>query len=171
VTALSRLALLAGLSCAAAASAQDFARSGPYATGQLALSIPLSDLSRLDTGVGGAGRFGWRLTERVAVEAQVEYSGSWGSGALHQTVATANAKLYFAEKRVQPYALLGLGGAFASSRITRDDGSFAVRAGAGVDLYLEERVGVLVEAAFVAPTGSRSDVESVSVGLGVFYRW
>jgi opacity protein-like surface antigen len=150
---------------------QDYARPGAYVALNGVASLPLSGLSRDDTGIGAAGRFGYRVSDRFALEAQAEYSGDNGFGGAHQTLVTANARAYFSDRRVQPYALLGLGAAFPSSRLRKDDASFAFRAGAGVDAYLSERVGLLLEATYSRPTDSGAALDAVNIGWGLFYRW
>jgi hypothetical protein len=67
--------------------------------------------------------------------------------------------------------VLGLGAAFPSSRLRRDHAGFAFRAGAGLDAYFSERVGVLLEATYNRPTESGAALDAVSIGWGLFYRW
>jgi hypothetical protein len=161
--------------CAAAlsssVSADDLARRGPYAALQGVASVPLSDLSRDDTGFGAAGRVGFRVASPFAVEAQVEYSGKSFAGNTRQTFLTLNGKLYVLERRLQPYALLGLGASFPSSSLRNDDASFAVRAGVGADAYLTDHVAIFAEAAYARPTQRGSALDLVSIGFGALYRW
>jgi opacity protein-like surface antigen len=153
------------------AQESDYARPGPYVALTGVASIPVSDLSRDHTGVGVAVRGGYRAGDRLALEGQVEYSGDRGFADESLTLLTANAKLLLGESRVQPYLLVGLGAAFVASDLRRDGVHFAFRAGAGVDAYLTPRVGVLLEAAYVRPSGAGAAFDAMSIGWGVFYRW
>jgi opacity protein-like surface antigen len=153
-----------------AARAQDYDRPGVYAALNGVASVPLSDLSRDETGIGASGRFGYRASPHLAAEMQVEYTGDHGFGDQHQTLVTVNGKLYATTGRFQPYGVVGLGATFPSNSLRNDSVSFAFRAGAGLDAYLTERVGLLLEATYFRPSDS-GVLDGVSIGWGLFYRW
>jgi hypothetical protein len=47
----------------------------------------------------------------------------------------------------------------------------AMRAGAGIDLYLSENIVVSAETTYVLPFANVSDLDYLSVGVGVQYRF
>jgi hypothetical protein len=163
--------------CATAAAAQDFARTGMYAQVNGVATFESFDgvpSSALDTGLGVAGRLGFRMTPNIAVEGLVEYSGDFSdvSGLdLTSTLFLANARYYFLTDRVQPYAALGLGGQTFHIDPGPDEGAFAVRFGGGLDYYLSEAWGLTGEFAYNLATGDLEDLNYMSLGFGAFFRF
>jgi opacity protein-like surface antigen len=106
---------------------------------------------------------------------------------------TANGKLIIPTGRVQLYGLGGLGLFYnrSSNRlpvyIDDDRGidealidhsfgdesgvSFVVRAGAGVDVYITERIVLNLEGAYVMPIGRVEHLDHLTLGLGLQYRF
>ena len=168
------ISLAAGLVLAGAASAQDFARPGAYASLSGVTSIETIDADgRTDVGTGVSGRLGYRFSPQLALEGQADWSGDFAEGPfdLTSTTVTLNAKYYLAQRQVQPYLLAGIGAQIADTNLSRSESAFAARVGGGLDFYLNERLGLLAEAAYVIPTGDLDGFDYVSVGWGVFYRF
>jgi opacity protein-like surface antigen len=156
------------------ASAQDFARPGPYLTLNGVTAIETIDRDgRTDAGIGVSGRIGYRVSPLLAVEAQSDWSGDFVDGPLDltSTTLTANAKVYLAQQRLQPYLLAGIGAQIADTNVSQSDTAFTARVGGGLDYYLSDRVGLTAEAAYVIPTHELHGFDYVSVGWGVFYRF
>jgi len=161
---------------ATAATAQDFARSGLYGQLNGVASFEAFDGldDGLDTGLGVAGRLGYRMTPNIAVEGLVEYSGDFSdiSGLdLTSTLFLANARYYFLTDRLQPYAALGLGGQVFHIDPGPDEGAFAVRFAGGLDYYISESWGVTGEFAYNLATGDLDDLNYTSLGFGAFLRF
>ena len=51
-----------------------------------------------------------------------------------------------------------------------DEVAFMARFGAGVDVYVDEEIGVRFNATFVKPTGGLEDLDYVGVQIGIFFR-
>jgi len=170
VTAL--ILLLAG-----SAWAQDFARPGFYGSLNGVYSVELFDnvpSSTVTNPVGGSARFGYRLNEFFAAEAQAEYSGNFSdlSGELSQSLITLNGKVYLPYGRVHPYATVGLGAVIAAFDPGSNEESFVARVGGGFDVYLNEHFGLLIESTYNMPTDNPIDDGTyVSIGWGLFLRF
>lgn len=185
---LSFLAFLApaALLAPAAALAQedeeeepDFARSGPYVRGsaQLALSTSMDGFLvappvdwQPDFGVDLT--LGWRNSERLALEAELEWItnrdgigfGSWLFG--------VNGKFFFLEERVQPYMVLGAGAMWTKMPGALgfiDDWAF--RNGLGVDYYLDEHWALTGETTFVWGVGDLWKNYFMTFSVGAQYRF
>jgi hypothetical protein len=91
--------------------------------------------------------------------------------------ATANGKLFLATRELQPFLLAGAGALYAHL----EDGlglglsvsavGPAMRFGGGVDFYFTESIVVSVESSYVLPFGDVADLDYVSLGFGVQYRF
>jgi len=162
---------------ATAAAAQDFARSGMYGQLNGVASFESFDgapSGLFDTGIGAAGRLGFRMTPNFAFEGLVEYSGDFSDVSgfdLTSTLVAANARYYFLTERVQPYAALGMGGMFANASPGPDEGAFAVRFGGGLDYYISESWGLTGEFAYNLATGDLDDLNYMTLGWGAFLRF
>jgi hypothetical protein len=179
--------------------AVDYARSGPYvwlgtgigittkAEGELTsivsalASFPVP--VEVSSSVGFNGRLGF-AGEIFSSELQFEYLPSFEASVLGITAAewsmftmTANARVQAPLGRVQPYALLG--GGFTRSAMSARfssvaDTSFyggALRAGGGLNLYLTEHVAFGGDVTYVVPFGDNDELDYVSIGLGLFYKF
>lgn len=82
-----------------------------------------------------------------------------------------NAKFYFAEKRLQPYMILGAGG---GTRFQKDIGrntDWNFRMGGGLDYYLTKHWALNSENVYVVGVGSLLRQEYASFSLGAIYRF
>jgi opacity protein-like surface antigen len=176
----SYLALCLLVLVATSATAQGYARPGAYASinGVAAFdSIDGVPSSALDNAIGVAGRLGYRFTPYLAAEGQVEYSGDFIDccGAdLTATLVTVNAKLYVLQDQLQPYVLAGMGGAFGNASgvgVSVNENGFVAKVGGGLDFYINENLGLELEAAYNIGTGDLDDFNYTSLGWGAFYRF
>jgi len=106
-------------------------------------------------------------------------------GSIDTLAMTVNAKGYALTGRIQPYGLLGFGFMRASfdpnieGAQSQDDTSFALRFGAGVDLYATEYVVVNLEASYLLPTSDYKFGEGdpglggdiIPIAVGIQYRF
>ena len=143
----------------------------------------LENDAQYSTGVGGA--LGYRIHRHVAAEIYGDGVAGWslkGPGIdLGDTVSGTigvNAKGYLGGGRFQPYALLGLGAAYAERvRTSVSSGlewDMAIRLGVGFDWYATDELGFSVTPMWVRPLGvgaDLSDREYVSIGFGAFLRF
>ena len=102
---------------------------------------------------------------------------------------TANAVVYFPLGRIQPKAILGVGGMWARLRTTNavtvvcgggfywycrgayaqlgSNGGFVMRYGGGADVYIGEDWALTLEASFVQPFGGIEELRYVNLNWGV----
>jgi len=107
--------------------------------------------------------------------------------------ATGNVKVYAPWLgRIQPYGLVGIGGQWARLRTTNptgfvcdpffwycsgtyteldNAGAFTSKFGAGVEFWLSEDLGLVVDAAYTLPTGDLKDLRSTSLTWGAIFRF
>ncbi len=76
-------------------------------------------------------------------------------------------------KNGQLYFLVGPGVIYRAveSSNSQDRATFAVRFGGGVEMWLTRSVVATFEARYVLPTGSLDDLDYVSGGVGLQYRF
>ncbi|MBW2229214.1 MAG: outer membrane beta-barrel protein [Deltaproteobacteria bacterium] len=199
--------LASSLLLAGHAQAGDYSRSGVYAGVNGAYGIDLfgDDLrgaAGLPAGVVDMGnswglnaRLGGRLLSFLALEFQYEWMHGIPVNFLGLEVATfkphtitGNLKFYIPIKIVQPYILAGAGVGIwkldvryplAIGQLDQSSTGFAARLGAGVDIYLTEKVALNVEGAGVLNTtsfdiSSADDLSGLyyfSVSAGILYRF
>jgi len=172
----------------------DYARSGLYVGGGLVggfttrlegqlTEIPGVDNVEVDPSVGLAGRLGARITPHLALEAHYEWMEDFETSVDGIEIAetrtqalTGDVKGYLSTGRVQPYLSAGLGFLSAKSddpvtAFQKTDTDFAARFGGGVEFYVTENIGLSVDSSYVIPTGDVEDLDYVSVGAGVFFRF
>ena len=137
----------------------------------------------VDPSFGLAARAGFRMTPRFAVEAHYEWMHDFETSVAGNEIAetstsalTADLKGYLATGQIQPYLAIGAGFLTATSddpqtSFQRTDTDFAARFGGGIDFYATENIGVTLDTSYVVPTGDVSDLDYVSVGAGVFFRF
>lgn len=181
--------LAAAYPAAAEDGEPDYARPGVY-VGAGAHGIEFTDLglgSGVDSDVGaGFNVFaGYRIHRYVAAELEFEMfpetdidASGFGTFADLETWAiTANAKVFPLNGRLQPFALVGLGvlhGKLEDSvglGLDESDADFAARFGGGVDAYVTENVVVWVRSTYVLPAGGVDDLDYVSFGGGLQFRF
>jgi opacity protein-like surface antigen len=168
---------------AGAASADRFARFGPYLGLNGAFGYPLfenevEDIlgagTELDYTWGLNTRAGLRLLSFLAVEAQYEWmkdfeihppasSGLPNVDIMGHTL-TGNVRLYIPIRRVQPYFLAGFG--FTKYKFeaqgfdSYSDTFFAGRLGAGADIYITKKWAINAEASALLTASDLDDIGS-----------
>jgi opacity protein-like surface antigen len=185
----------------------EYARNGVYFMAVGVFAIENFGSWDLKDSYGVGARLGYRLHPYLAAEAQYEWLGGFdckaharcyvaggpsGSGVKVREydghVATVNAKAFLLTGRVQPYALVGVGGGrFEVKKKERrllPDGEtvekwnfssygngLVSRFGVGVDLYGDEAWAMFTEAAYVLPRGNLRDLDYVSIEWGFLWRF
>jgi opacity protein-like surface antigen len=146
----------------------------------------------LKNSFGFAGRAGYRCHERVSAEVEVEWLDGFdgtafldGPGDRHKldfepVVVTVNAKGYLMTGRTQPFLRVG-GGLLTVKTTLRNTATgesesdhttdFAMRFGGGIDFYATRNVVLTGNLDYLLPFGSLEDLDFVSIGLGVEYRF
>ncbi|MFK7897724.1 MAG: porin family protein [Myxococcota bacterium] len=137
----------------------------------------------VDPSVGLTARAGVRVTPQIAIEAQYEWMDDFETSVAGNEIAdtqtqalTGNVKGYLATGRIQPYVMAGAGFLTARSddprtNFQRTDTDFAARVGGGIEFYLNESVGLSVDSSYVLTAGDVKDLDYVSAGVGVFFRF
>lgn len=162
-------------------SSSDLGRSGPYGIllGVGAIET-FDDTGPLDFSNGGGFnlRAGYRFLPHLAAEMQFEYVTGFSDQGIDIDIWNLmwNAKGFLLTERWQPYALFGLGvieaeadagGGFGSA----DEEDFGIRLGGGLDFYATDNVVLTVESAWVKPTDDIEDLDYVTIGGGIQYRF
>lgn len=115
---------------------------------------------------------GWRNSERLALEVEFEWVVNHNDASRGFWLLGANGKFYFLEDRIQPYLILGAGGAWA--KVPDFDGfrdDWAFRQGLGVDYYLDEHWAISGESTFVWGVGDLWKNYFVTFSVGAMYRF
>jgi len=185
----------------AGAEDNDYERSGPYigAAGTWALYTSAEnrleeDLpsAKVDNPLGVNGRAGYRMNSFFAAEVEFEWlaesnveSSGLGVAGLDTWSVTANAKGFILTRlmhdlgiaRLQPFALAGVGlmrskiDDKADLDLSAKNQDFAVRVGAGLDLYITRNILGSLEVGWVLPTQGLRDLDYVSFSWGLQYRF
>lgn len=74
-------------------------------------------------------------------------------------------------KRFQPFATLGFGYLDFDGPGKFDDWDFGLRVGGGLDVYVTNNIAINVDATYVLPVSDLQDLDYVSVGWGLLYRF
>ncbi len=171
---------------AGAEQGADYARSGAYVGGGLAVAIADIDnrafTSDFDTGIGFDAYAGYRISPHFATELEIEYvdrvniSGGTIGPKGNLMAFTGNVKGYILTGRFQPFALAGLGlnwagGGLNQSKIHKDQSGLGFRFGAGFDYYLDENWSLGSTASYVLGTGNVKNMDWWSVVMGAQYRF
>jgi opacity protein-like surface antigen len=148
----------------------------------------------VDNSLGINGRAGYRCHRHFSAEFEIEWIegfesdfsspgfGELGELKFEPVVYTANVKGYFLTGRYQPFLLLGGGMTTVDVKLTKDnvglglsssesENSFTMRFGGGIDLYATKNVVVSLQADYVRPFGNLDDLDYVSIGWGLQYRF
>lgn len=139
----------------------------------------------VDEAVGFNLYGGYRFHPHFAAEVEFEmlpksnisWSGVGTFAELETLNVTSNLKTFLLTGRAQPYALVGIGGMVATLKDSvglgvRDTYSgFAFRFGGGLDFYITESVVAFAGVDYLLPTGDVDDLDYVSFGGGVQYRF
>jgi opacity protein-like surface antigen len=182
---------LLGMSLAYAAEAfeSDVQSSFRSSAGGEPLNLSLKD------SFGLKSRAGYRCNRWVSTEVQVEWldgfdgtvfqdgAGNVASANFEPIAITTNVRGYYpiGDGRFQPFALFG-GGVLTMKTKLRDrtgtgqgssdrDTEFAIRAGGGLDFYATPNVVVTFESDYLKGFNKLNDIDYVTVGLGVQYRF
>jgi opacity protein-like surface antigen len=148
----------------------------------------------VDNSFGFRGLGGYRCHRRFSAEFEIEWLdgfesdfssvgfGEVGEYKFETIVYTTNVKGYLLTGRFQPFLLVGAGLTTLDARLTKDnvglglsrsqnENSFTMRFGGGIDLYATKNVVVSLQADYVRPFGNLDDLDFVSIGWGVQYRF
>jgi opacity protein-like surface antigen len=129
-------------------------------------------------------RFGNRFSRHFAMELDLEYLiGFDGSidgvkiGEAKGVTATANLRGYLLTGRFQPYGLFGLGVMYGNLSdslglgVPENSVGFAIRVGAGLEIYLSEKIFLDLGAAYLIPFEDLDDLDHVSIRGSIGYRF
>jgi opacity protein-like surface antigen len=169
---------------ATAAAAQDglaesdFAKAGVYAGVAGGVSIENAHDSPVDDSWAVDGWIGYRILPLLGLDLQVEYTTpdnlEGDSGGLEAIVWTANSRLYFANTRFQPFALVGVGMSIGledeDSKIG-NNGDVAMRAGGGLETHVTEALSVVLTGSYVASFRANRHLDFTSATVGVQYQF
>jgi len=140
-----------------------------------------------DLGIGGDFENGWgfnfrigrRMHKYAALELEVEkFAGFDGNAAeVDGWMIGLNGRGYFLPGRFQPYVLAGAG--YADFELTDEslpsppasthDG-FAMRFGAGIDIYATQTFVVTTDIAYVLGVADVSEFDLITLSFGIAYR-
>lgn len=180
----------------AEASPPDTARTGAYVGLAGGVSFltraedELEDATGIPFDVDPSGtlhaRVGYRLHPHFAAEVHFEWLSEFDIEVpgLGRRVATldgwalgADAKGYVLTGRVQPFLLVGLGALHAELEddlglgVSVEETGFAARFGGGLDVYATDHVVLGLDLSYLLPTGDVEELDTVSLGFGVQYRF
>jgi len=139
----------------------------------------------VDEAVGFNIYAGYRVNPNFAAEVEFEMlpetdisaSGVGTFVEIETWALTSNMKAFFLTGRVQPYALLGIGSMKATLKdsvglgVSETVSGFTLRFGGGLDVYITESVAAFAGVDYLLPTGDVEDLDYVSFGGGVQYRF
>jgi len=164
------------------AGAEDFGRKGPYAGFSLIQGFENFDtpsgVSADDSDIGIGLRGGMRMEKNWAIEGVLESVGGYEIDAgpfsedLDMLTLGAQGKYYFSDRKVQPYALAGLGLVRADiDRFNFDDSGTYFRIGGGADFYLNRDVALFGELNINQLFGDVHDLDYFALQFGVLVRF
>lgn len=187
-------ALLVAALCGSARAQRGYTGPGPYlgigpAGG---FEVFQNDLEGFGNSVGFNARGGYRFNDFLAAEALYEYMDEFGSSltvngrsAGHANISTNNFSLLAkvilpTGSLIEPYLTGGVGFLNADGsgnlktpqahvNISGTDTEFAGRLGGGIDVWITQNIAAYVDAGYVMPTGSLSDLRYFSLGGGLKY--
>lgn len=166
-------------------SSSDFSRTGTYVSVSGVYVVEAWPGSNRNAGAedtaGFNFRVGQRLNQWVSAELEFEWIDDFFPDERQelQIISTsANTRIYPLGGRVQPFVLAGLGIAATivnhrdrSSSISQSNADWEFRGGGGVDFYYNDHIALTAEATYVSTVGDVKDLNHVSIGLGVLYRF
>jgi hypothetical protein len=186
-------ALGAALAAAPAALAQDYLRTGWYAGARGVYAVEDFDLpGDVDDDFGFNLFGGYRLFSFLGSDFEFEYVDamavrgepagpnfdvrtfvlSWNFRAYPLAWAFPPSSPF---QRVQPYLAAGVSNQWVQIQRfpsgDKDEGNFAGRLGAGIDVYLTENVALTTNGIYTLGGGDVNDFRYWSVGWGVLYRF
>ena len=172
-----------GSSMTLAKDSSEYSRNGVYigAGGMYAIEN-FSDTGGLsfDDSAGFNFRLGYRFHPHFAIEAEGEraigFDLKQATLDIETWTATLNAKVFALTGRVQPFGVVGIGAMNAKadsplliSSVNETDVAF--RFGGGSDFYVTKNWVVNLEGSYVLPTGDVEDINYISLGGGLQYRF
>ena len=149
----------------------------------------------VDDSFGFNGRVGYRCHRRFSAEVEVEWLDGFDADLTQPgvdqlahvyyepVVVTTNVKGFILTGRYQPFLLLGAGAMTADIKLrdsvgleftglrSETENAFALRFGGGIDLYATENVVLNVGVDYVLPFGNLDDLDYITIGWGVQYRF
>ncbi|MCP4037729.1 MAG: porin family protein [bacterium] len=190
------LGLLLGLGVGSNAWAQDeddhegpdYARQGWYlgASGVFVSEQWTGSLDDVnpDDVYGFSLRAGHRVSPWAGVEIEFEWMDDFFPDErmdFSAIAASVNTHVYpFGGKlgRIQPYGLAGLGIVSTivdhrdrATELKQSNADWGFRVGGGIDLYYTEHIATSIKAAYVWTVGDVKDIDHVSIGVGILYRF
>jgi len=142
-----------------------------------------------DDSLGINGGVGYRCQRYFGAEVDVEWIDSFdgdvsvsglkvGTLEAEILVVTANAKGYFPIGRFHPFVVVGGGamtaelqGSILGVSVSDDATNFTFRFGGGLDVYATSHIVVSLGVNYVLPIGELRDLDYVSFGWGLQYRF
>jgi opacity protein-like surface antigen len=149
----------------------------------------------VDDSFGFNGQVGYRCHRRFSAEVEVEWLDGFDADLtqpgvdqlanvrFEPVVVTTNVKGFILTGRYQPFLLLGAGAMTADIKLqdpvglaftglnSETENAFALRFGGGIDLYATENVVLNVGVDYVLPFGNLDDLDYITIGWGVQYRF
>jgi opacity protein-like surface antigen len=183
------LALVSATTLLTSASAEDhevdFSRTGTYIGVSGVYVLEKWPGTNKDAGADDTAgvniRVGMRVTEWASAEIQLEFVDDYFPDERQdfQTItATVNTRVYPFAGRIQPFAIAGMGIVSSIvdhrdrlSSIKQSNADWGIRAGGGIDFYYTEHVALSLEGTYVFTVGDVKDIDHVSIGLGLLYRF
>jgi opacity protein-like surface antigen len=184
-------------------AADDYADPGPYLfLGGLTAfeNFGGEAQGKFDNSLGFDMRFGWRLMDYLAAEIEGNFISGFDVDIPTQEGGTAkltseggnvtfNVRGVLPMGRLEPYAVVGIGGMWSDLRTRFNTGticypgwygwwcegtqtrlgkagSFVAKFGLGTDFWLSEAFGLTVDASYVLPTGDLNDQQYIKLGWG-----
>jgi opacity protein-like surface antigen len=176
------LVVAAVAAAAEEAAVADYTRRGTYVSVGGAYAInAYRGLSDFDDTWAVNGRIGYRVTRHWALEIEFEYAHEFKSESalVHNSyyVPGVNVKYYFLEDRFQPYVLGGVNFAVSqangeiNSRHSARGADWSFRMGAGLNIFVAEKVALYVEGTYLWGVGDLWNLDYAPVGAGVEYHF
>jgi opacity protein-like surface antigen len=171
----------------------DYDRNGFYVGGGATLGFDvfeedveeaLHPAADVEPSFGAIAQLGYRIHPHFSAEAEFEWLDSFNLSVagedlfeIETWIVTGNAKGYLLTGSIQPFALVGVGAMKVKEKDTVGAGlshsgtDLAMRFGAGVDLYLTQRLVMDLGVDYVIPTGDVKNFDYISVGFALQYRF
>ena len=163
----------------------DYSRTGWYLAASGVYVVENWTGTNDDAGADDSQGFNLRVGSRLSQWASLEIEFEWIDDFFPDerqdfqiVTGSVNTRVYPVGGRFQPYVLAGLGIVSSvvdhrdrDSSIRQSNADWAIRAGGGLDAYLTEIIAISVEATYVWTVGDVKDVDHVSIGLGILYRF
>jgi hypothetical protein len=172
------------------AAENDFTRDGWYMQGQFAYGLENFDEVESDDAFGGNFAIGYRFHPLGAMEVEFEYLDQFdfdgpGDAQVNSSFnASLDGRLYplaslfdpgSLANRFQPFLKLGVAWMWVREQnpdaSSRNNGAVAGRFGAGLDVYLTQKVVLTLAANYMLPNNPIEDRQYTSLAGGLQYRF